>query len=203
MKRQAPPTNRGAPLVLASTSPRRRTILEQLRVPFELASPTYEETALPGHSPRELIAAHALAKARSVHAAHPGRSILAVDTGVVLGQVLFGKPKDADDAARILSSLAGKTHTVVSGLCLLDGEAEATGLSESSVTFRDLSSAQISRYVGTEEWKGLAGGYAIQGFGAPLVESVAGDYLNIVGLPASLLIDTLAEHRPDLLAIGV
>ena len=123
-------------------------------MPFELASPTYEETALPGHSPRELIAAHALAKARSVHAAHPGRSILAVDTGVVLGQVLFGKPKDADDAARILSSLAGKTHTVVSGLCLLDGEAEATGLSESSVTFRDLSSAQISRYVGTEGVEG-------------------------------------------------
>ena len=171
-------------------------------MPFELSAPTYEEVARPDHSPRELIAAHAAGKARSVRALHPGRSILGVDIGVVLGDVLFGKPLDSNDAARILASLAGNTHTVVSGLCLLEDSMEVTALAETSVTFRELSGAQIGRYIDSGEWTGLAGGYAIQGLGATLVESVEGDYLNIVGLPASLLIDTLGEHRPDLLAIG-
>ena len=193
---------RGAPLVLASTSPRRRAILEQLRVPFEVALPAYEEIAQPGRSPRELIEAHAVGKARSVRGLYPDRSILGVDTGVVLDDVLYGKPVDAGDAARILTTLAGRTHTVVSGVCFLDGGSEVTSLAETSVTFRDLSGAQIGRYVDSREWRGLAGGYAIQGFGATLVESVQGDYLNIVGLPAGLLLDTLATHRPDLLALG-
>ncbi len=191
-----------ARLVLASTSPRRRAILEQLRIPFVVAEPTYEERELPGHEPRELIAAHAEGKARSVAHLHGSQAVLGVDTGVVLGDRLYGKPASPAEAARILNELAGRTHTVVSGLCLLDGAAHASGLAETSVTFRPLSDDQIERYVAAGEWSGLAGGYAIQALGALLVEKIDGDYLNVVGLPTNLLLDTLRLRRPELLALG-
>jgi septum formation protein len=188
--------------VLASTSPRRRAILEQLRIPFELASPVYDEAPLPGLSARELIAAHASGKARSVTSGCQGRSILGVDTGVVLRDTLYGKPHDEADAARILTELAGETHVVVSAVCLHENGAETTRLVETRVRFRSLSASQIDQYVRAGEWGGLAGGYAIQGFGALLVAGIEGDYLNVVGLPASALVDVLGDRRPDLLALG-
>ena len=203
MPEPAGSTNTVAPLLLASTSPRRRAILEQLGVPFDVVAPAYEEKPLAGHGARESILAHASGKATSIRSAHPNRLILGVDTGVVLDDVLFGKPSDAGDAARILGDLAGRTHAVVSGLCLLDGAVEVAELVETAVTFRVLSDQQIERYVSSGEWRGLAGGYAIQGSGALLIERVEGDYLNVVGLPARLLVDTLLERQPELLAIGV
>lgn len=189
------------PLVLASTSPRRRAILEQLRVPFELAVPSYDEAPVPGLSAQELIARHASGKARSVGDEHAGRTILGVDTGVVLGDTLYGKPRDEADAARILTELGGRTHVVVSGLCLHESGCEVTRVVETRVTFRSLSTSQIDRYVDAGEWAGLAGGYAIQGIGALLVERIEGDYLNVVGLPASALVDLLRDRRADLLAL--
>ena len=191
------------PLVLASTSPRRQAILRQIRIDFELTVPDYDEKFFPGFSPRELISSHAFGKANSVRQSKSDRTILGIDTGVVIGETLFGKPKDADHAVSILSQLSGKTHTVVSGLCLLNGDTELVKLVETDVIFRRLSLGQIERYVAAGEWKGLAGGYAIQGLGALLVERIKGDYLNVVGLPAGLLADVLKEHRPDLLAIGI
>ena len=167
-------------LVLASTSPQRRAILEQLRIPFDVVEPTYVEDDPPGLKPAELVRAHAEGKARSVHAV--GEFTLGVDTAVVLDGRIYGKPVDLDDAARMLRDLSGRTHTVVSGLCLLGPELEA-----------------IAAYLESREWKGRAGAYAIQGLGGRLVERIAGDYLNVVGLPGAFLVSKLEHHAPELL----
>lgn len=194
---------RGERLVLASTSPRRSAILGQLSVPFEVVTPTYRETEIAGCEPGDLVARHARGKARSALVEHPGRLILGVDTGVELEGQLYGKPRDRDDAIRILTRLAGRTHSVISGVCLADDDAEEVELAQTAVTFRPLNPGQIERYVETGEWRGLAGGYAIQGLGALLVESLEGDYLNVVGLPAATLVRMLERRRPYLLPLGV
>jgi septum formation protein len=175
-------------IVLASTSPQRRAILEQLRIPYRIAAPDYDET---GDDPVE----HAVGKARSVDGG--GDPVLGVDTVVLLGGDVLGKPADADAARSMLERLSGATHEVVSGLCLRTREWEAVGRAVTLVTFRNLSRHDVEGYVAAREWEGRAGGYAIQGFGASLVERIEGDYLNVVGLPAALLLDTLAR-RPTL-----
>jgi septum formation protein len=189
-------------LLLASTSPRRTAILEQLGVPFDAVAPSYVEEDIAGCRPGELVATHATGKAESLQNVYPDRLILGVDTGVALGDQLYGKPRDDEDALRILSALAGETHTVVSGVCLLDRECTEVEVAATAVTFKELSQAQIERYVAQDEWQGLAGGYAIQGRGALLVERVEGDYLNIVGLPSALLLRMLERRRPALVSIG-
>ena len=124
------------------------------------------------------------------------RLVLGVDTGVLLGGRLFGKPENVDDARRILGALAGQTHQVVSGLCLIQDGNERLSHSITGVTFRTLSPRQVDEYLASGEWEGLAGAYAIQGRGANFVTRIAGDYLNVVGLPAALLIDLLEERFP-------
>jgi len=184
-------------LVLASTSPQRRAILEQLRIPFDVVEPTYVEDDPPGLEPAELVRAHAEGKARSVHAV--GEFTLGVDTAVVLDGRIYGKPVDLDDAARMLRDLSGRTHTVVSGLCLLGPELEAIGHEITEGTFRLLTPEAIAAYLESREWKGRAGAYAIQGLGGRLVERIAGDYLNVVGLPGAFLVSKLEHHAPELL----
>jgi nucleoside triphosphate pyrophosphatase len=175
------------PLILASTSPQRRAILEQLRIPFEVVSPDYEEE--PGVDPVE----HARAKARSVAHLAGDRPVLGVDTEVLCDGRLFGKPRDEEHAAEMLDALAGRTHDVVSGLCLVTPAWEEVGREVTRVTFRELTPRDIATCVAAGEWEGRAGAYAVQGFGASLVERIEGDYLNVVGLPASLLVRLLAE----------
>ena len=185
------------PLLLASRSPRRRAILEQLGIRFEAVDPDYVERDLPKLDPIELVRRHAEGKARSARGlARPSQPVLGVDTGVLLHAQLFGKPTDADDARRILGELSGHTHQVVSGLCLIRDWNEQVAHSITEVTFRPLAPPQLDAYVASGEWKGLAGGYAIQGRGAVFVTRIAGDYLNVVGLPAALLIDLLEEQSP-------
>lgn len=184
-------------LVLASTSPQRRAILEQLRIPFDVVEPTYVEDDPPGLEPAELVRAHAEGKARSVHAV--GELTLGVDTAVVLDGRIYGKPADLDDAARMLRDLSGRTHIVVSGLCLLGAELEASGHEITEVTFRLLTPEAIAAYLESREWKGRAGAYAIQGLGGRLVERIAGDYLNVVGLPGAFLVSKLERLAPELL----
>jgi len=186
-------------LVLASTSPQRRTILEQLRIPFDVVPPAYEEHDPPDADPVELVRAHAEGKARSVHA--EGAVTLGVDTTVHLDGRVYGKPVDRGDARVMLLGLAGRTHLVVSGLCLLGPGFAVVGHEVTGVTFRELSGAEVDRYVDSGEWVGRAGGYAIQGFGARLVSRIDGDYLNVVGLPGALLVETLASKAPNLLQI--
>jgi septum formation protein len=188
-------------LTLASTSPQRRAILEQLRIPFVAVAPSYVEHDPPDAEPVTLVRDHAEGKARSVHA--EGTVTLGVDTTVHLGGRIYGKPHDRNDARAMLTELAGRTHRVLSGLCLLGDGFAVVQHATTSVTFRALSAVEIEGYLESDEWGGRAGSYAIQGFGARLVARIEGDYLNVVGLPASLLIDTLAAHAPKLLQIGV
>jgi septum formation protein len=188
------------PLVLASTSPQRRAILAQLRIPFELAEPAYEEDDPPGADAIELVRVHARGKARSVDDA--GRIVLGVDTAVVLDGRVYAKPADPADASRMLAALGGRTHQVVSGLCLRAAGWEAVEHDVTLVTFRALTGREVAAYGATGEWEGRAGGYAIQGAGAALVERIEGDYLNVVGLPVALLVRLLAERLPGQYGFG-
>ena len=128
--------------------------------------------------------------------------MLGVDTTVVLDGRVYAKPDGAEGAARMLAELAGRTHAVVSGVCLLAPEWEVVETETTTVTFRELTPRDLSASVETGEWEGRAGGYAIQGRGAALVERVDGDYLNVVGLPAALLIRLLAERFPAAYGVG-
>jgi len=186
-------------LVLASTSPQRRAILEQLRIPFGVVAPTYEEHDPPDADPVQLVRAHAEGKARSVH--EDGAITLGVDTTVHLDGRLYGKPEDENGARAMVGELAGATHLVVSGLCLLGPDFSVLEHAVTRVTFRALPLAEIDEYISTGEWRGRAGGYAIQGVGGRLVSSIDGDYLNVVGLPAALLVDVLSANAPKVLQI--
>jgi septum formation protein len=183
-----------APILLASTSPQRRAILEQLGVPFDVVHPEYEEDDAATASPVDLVRAHAVGKARSVAGQAGGRPVLGVDTTVVLDGSVFGKPGDPEEAAEMLEALGGRTHEVVSGLCLVTPGWEEVADETTRVSFRPLAPRDIAAYVSAREWEGRAGAYAIQGRGAALVERIDGDYLNVVGLPAALLIRLLAER---------
>jgi septum formation protein len=190
------------PLLLASTSPQRRAILEQLGIPFEVAAPEYVEDDPPDADPVELVREHAVGKARSAAHLAAGRPVLGVDTAVSLGGKLYGKPEDAADAERMLEELAGRTHVVVSGLCLVTPGWELVEHAETSVTFRPLTPRELAVHMTHGEWEGRAGAYAIQGKGAALVERLEGDYLNVVGLPAALLVRILAERFPGTYGFG-
>jgi septum formation protein len=190
------------PLLLASTSPQRRAILEQLRIPFDVVAPRYEEHDPPEADAKELVREHACGKAHSVADEADGRPVLGVDTTVVLGGRIYSKPTDAGDAERMLEELSGKTHAVVSGLCLVTPAWEVVETAATRVTFRELTPRDLAWYVASGEWEGRAGGYAVQGRGAALVERIEGDYLNVVGLPAALLVRLLAEKFPGVYGLG-
>jgi len=184
-------------LVLASTSPQRRAILEQLAIPFEAISPDYVEDDPPDADAVELVRRHAEGKARSVH--QQGRLTLGVDTTVLLDGRVYGKAADRDDARRMLGELSGRTHTVVSGVCLLGADADVLLHEQTDVTFRVLTAGIVDAYLTSGEWEGRAGAYAIQGLGGRLVDRIDGDYLNVVGLPGALLVSILEGHAPKLL----
>jgi septum formation protein len=195
------------PLLLASTSPQRRAILEQLGIPFDVVAPDYVENDPPEANAVELVREHALGKARSVAEQAGDRPVLAVDTAVSLGGRIFGKPADATEAEAMLEALAGETHVVVSGLCLLTrstsgGGWEVVEHDSTRVTFRPLTARDLAANLAHGEWEGRAGAYAIQGRGAALVEEIEGDYLNVVGLPAALLVRLLAERFSGLYGFG-
>lgn len=194
----APPT---PPLLLASRSTQRRAILEQLGIPFEVVIPEYEEGPS-GADPAAEVERRAQGKARSVAAVVDDRPILGVDTEVVLDGRVYGKPANEAEAETMLEELSGRTHEVVSGLCLLTPAWEEIRHAVTRVSFRALTPRELGPYVASEEWRERAGGYAIQGLGAALVERIDGDYLNVVGLPAAVLVDLLAERFPGTYGFG-
>ena len=195
----APPA---PPLLLASTSPQRRAILHQLGIPFDAVAPIYDERDPPEADAEQLVCEHAVGKARSVLDQADDRPVLGVDTTVVLGGRLYAKPKNAGDAERMLEELSGRTHAVVSGLCLATPAWEVVSAIATRVTFRKLTPRDLAAYVASGEWEGRAGAYAIQGRGGALVRRVEGDYLNVVGLPASLLVQLLADRFPGVYGFG-
>jgi septum formation protein len=176
-------------LVLASASPQRRAILEQLGVAFRVEAPDVEETSK--GTPRELVVENALRKARAVS----GERVLGADTAVFVDGIVHGKPRDSQQARRFLERLAGRDHRVWSGIAFVENGEERTAAAVTDVTFRDLSPAEIEWYLGTGEWRDRAGAYAIQGRGSALVERIEGDFWNVVGLPVPELIRLV----PDLL----
>jgi septum formation protein len=175
--------SRQSRLVLASRSPQRRAILEQLGILFDVRpADVDEETA---GDPADVVTRNALRKARAVE----GDTVLGVDTEVYLDGRLFGKPSAEDRARDFLEQLSGRTHEVFSGLALIRTGAERTAVARTAVTFRALDRGTIEWYLASGEWEGRAGGYAVQGRGAALIASVDGDYWNVVGLPVAVLLD--------------
>jgi len=185
----------GPALTLASSSPQRRAILEQLGLEFSVAEPDAQERT-EGEA-QELVLANALAKARSVQ----GELVLAVDTAVELDYRVLGKPSDEAEARSYLRLLEGRTHRVWSGLALVREGNEQLGSSVTLVHFRPLGPREIDWYAETGEWRERAGGYAIQERGAALVDRIEGDYTNVVGLPVARLVrlapELLVGNRRD------
>jgi septum formation protein len=185
-------------LILASRSPQRRAILETLGVAFELRPVDVVEIG--EGLPREAARSNALAKARAAAAeGDPAADelVLGVDTIVTLDHDIYGKPRDPDHARGTLRALSGVTHNVISAIAIIPAHGtERVGVATTAVTFRRLDEPTLAWYVASEEWRERAGGYAIQGRGAALVERIEGDYTNVVGLPVVLLLELL----PDLLS---
>jgi septum formation protein len=182
-------------LVLASRSPQRRAILEQLGIAFDTRPADVDE--LEDGPPEDVVTENALRKARAVaREVGPERLVLSVDTVVYFEGRIYGKPADLAEARSHISDLAGREHEVWSGLVLLEHGRELTGTARTKVRFASLDDQTIDWYLASEEWRDRAGGYAIQGKGAALVESIDGDYWNVVGLPVALLV----RIAPQLLA---
>jgi septum formation protein len=181
----------GLPLVLASSSPQRRAILERLGVAFTVRPSGAIE--LHEGDPGALAAENALRKARAVRTPCASEAVIGCDTLVALDGVIYGKPSDEREARATLEALNGATHEVLSGVAVLLGDEERTAIARTAVTFRALDGALLDWYLATGEWRGRAGGYAIQGAGAALVRAVEGDYENVVGLPLATLLDVYPE----------
>ena len=176
-------------LVLASASPRRRQLLEMLGIPLLVSAADVLEAPLPGEDPRSYTRRLAREKARAV----PGHLVLGADTTVVLDDHLLEKPVDDADALRMLLALQGRTHTVVTAICLIADGVERIAIDETRVTFRLCSEEFLRDYIATGEPLDKAGAYGIQGWGAALVERVDGDFFGVMGLPVRLVLQLLEE----------
>lgn len=190
MRDHAEPT-----FILASSSPRRQELLAGLGIEFRIDPSTEEETYEEGTPPHEIVKILSLRKAKSVAAKYERGLIIGADTIVVYEDEVLGKPRNRDDAFAMLSKLQGKAHTVFSGIAFVDAGNGSSKVSYSStkVTMKPLSPDQINRYIATGEPNDKAGAYAIQGFGATIIEKIDGDYFTVVGLPLSLLSDMLSD----------
>ena len=175
-------------VVLASGSPQRSEILSKLGVEFEVVVSGVDE--LSGGDPDFEVLENARLKARAVER---DGVVIACDTDVVLDGKALGKPADAAEARRYLDLMSGRAHQVLSGLVVLDGGEERSGLERTTVIFKQLSEAEKQRYVRFGEWEGRSGGYAIQTLGSTLVERLEGSVSNVVGLPVGLLFDLAPE----------
>jgi septum formation protein len=174
-------------LILASGSPQRRAILKQLGIEFSVVAPDVEE--LTEGEPERVAVENAHRKAAAVAPESGEAPVLGVDTVVCIGPEMYGKPADRDEARSTLLALSGRTHTVISGICLIERGRAATAAARTAVAFRNLAAGLLDWYLATEEWRERAGGYAIQGRGAALVRSIDGDYLAVVGLPVACLLE--------------
>jgi septum formation protein len=194
-----PPSTPSLRLVLASASPRRRELLARLGLDPLIRPADLDETPRPEEDPHELVVRLASAKA-AASLAHgtrqpgtPEEVVLAADTEVVLDGQVLGKPRDADDAARMLRRLSGRTHEVVTGVAVRRGGTARTTRVTTEVRFRPLGDAEVAWYVATGEPDGKAGAYALQGAGAALVERIDGSDTNVIGLPLAETVTLLRQ----------
>lgn len=172
-------------LVLGSASPRRRELLTLLGVQFSVHAADIDETPQPSETPAAYVERMAREKAAAVAAfyAADGKPVLAADTSVVIDGDVLGKPRDHFDGLAMLARLSGRTHRVITGVCLQQGPESAFVLVETGVTFTTLDRASCEAYLATEEPWDKAGGYGIQGLGGAFVSRIDGSYSNVVGLP--------------------
>lgn len=183
-------------IILASASPRRKEILENTKLKFDIIKSDIDEIILEKEAPIQAVMRLAFEKSMDIASKNENDLIIAADTVVVLDENILGKPKDKYEAYNMIRSLSGRTHEVITGISLVN-----LGLSKkiidyvvSTVKFKELSDEDIKDYIHTNESLDKAGAYGIQGYGAMLVEKIEGDYFNIVGLPISKLSDLLKKH---------
>lgn len=190
--------------ILASQSPRRRELLTSIGLAFEVMPSDLPEIHQPGESPEEYVARLSRNKADAIAGRNRDAWIIAADTTVLLGDELLEKPKDAEDAKRMLGLIAGKTHTVYTGVTLQSASRNwrDTRVAESEVRVLPLDGRDIAWYVSTGEPLDKAGAYAVQGIGAMFIDSIHGSYTNVVGLPLALLFQMLRRAGIDLLRKG-
>jgi septum formation protein len=196
------PVTRHSSLILASSSPRRAEILSALGIPFEIQAADVDETLRSGEDAARAASRLAEAKARTIGLRHPGRWILGADTLVVLDQAILGKPRDAEDAGRMLRLLSGREHRVVTGVALLRHDSPSRVLlEESRVRIAPLTGEEVSWYVDTREPMDKAGAYAVQGLGSRFIEEIRGSYTNVMGLPARTVYRLMREAGDPSLAL--
>jgi septum formation protein len=180
-------------LVLASASPRRAHLLTAAGFAFDTVPADVDERVLPGERPEDHVRRLALAKARAVAQLYPQRGVVAADTVVVIDQVVLGKPEDDEAAAAMLRRLSGRSHDVLTGLCVCHAGRVRQAVERSTVRFAPLRDDEILSYVASGEPRDKAGAYGIQGWASRYVVAVEGSYSNVVGLPVATLYGLLRE----------
>ena len=188
-------------LVLASGSPRRADLLRAAGIPFDVSPVDVDEDFWPGEKPEEAVARLAEAKAAVGAATHPDAVVLGADTTVVIGGEPLAKPADPADAARMLRLLSGRTHEVLTGVCLFYRGRRLLHVEPTRVRMAQLAESEIAWYVSTGEPFDKAGGYAVQGLGSRFIEGIDGSYSNVVGLPISRVYGLLKELGCDILGV--
>ena len=183
-------------IILASASPRRKEILENVNVKFTVVASNIDEVILDNEPPKELVMRLAFEKCMDVARKNEDALVIGADTIVVMDDQILGKPKNEEDAYNMIELLSNKKHQVITGISLINLSLDKKVIDYvvSEVTFKDLSKETIRDYINTKESLDKAGAYGIQGYGSLLVEIISGDYFNIVGLPISRISDLLKEH---------
>ncbi|MEG2787724.1 MAG: Maf family protein [Romboutsia sp.] len=183
-------------IILASASPRRKEILGNTNVKFDVIKSEIDEVILKDEAPSQAVMRLAFEKCINIASNNKNSLVIAADTIVVLDNTILGKPKDKEEAINMIKQLSGRVHQVITGVSLvsLDVNKKIIDYVVSNVKFKELSHEDIMDYIQTNESLDKAGAYGIQGYGAMLVEEIQGDYFNIVGLPISKLSDLLKKH---------
>lgn len=174
-------------IILASKSPRRKELLEMIGIDFKIVESNFDEHSISSDNIERLPLLEATSKAEVVAKSYPNDIVIGADTGVFIDGLMLGKPTDRDDAIRMLKLLSGKTHKVITGVCVIKDNKHYTINSISEVTFYELDEQTINSYADSKEPYDKAGAYAIQGLGATLIKGIKGDYFTIMGLPVAEL----------------
>lgn len=181
-------------LVLASASPRRRELLSNAGIPFEVQPAHINEDPVPNETARDYAERLAREKAQVIAQGRPDSPVLGADTVVVIDGQILGKPADARDAARMLHLLSGRTHEVITAVCLVIKDRPTVASAGTAVTMAEISGQEIAAYIATGEPMDKAGAYAIQGRASRWIPRIEGDYTNVVGLPVALVYRMLQQE---------
>ena len=180
-------------LILASASPRRRELLTQAALPFEVHAAHIDESRHPNEPPANYVQRLALEKAQAIHALHPDATVLGADTTVVLDNEIMNKPTGLADAERMLRALSGRTHQVYTGIAVVTASTQRIHLETTQVTFSQIGEADLAHYLASGDPLDKAGAYGIQGFAARWIPRIEGDYFNVVGLPIAATVRLLND----------